>query len=272
MKGLSAVGLVLTVDLKRLIFLTIQIFYSKLQRNDVESGDIPNKLALDRNFTEKMLAQTTLILGLLFMREISHVTTRFSKNSQKFDILPFYVTNKYGKLIENWLKARELLKLGNVPQVERLELTGKHQSFQLWSDFKTGTEKLLSDQTFHGFKLLLTSERRRVTRSESSFGSEPSGYPALVETCFGKFANYIDVLTFNLAYRLVPWSQWVRLSDDCFNLCSEMSDEQRKISLEEPMQEKFGPVPLMNDDKTCIHAEYVRLLVRQTATLDTEEF
>ena len=55
-----------------------------------------------------------------------------------------------------------------------------------------------------------------------------------------------------------------------------MTDEQRKISLEELMQEEFGPVPLMNDEKTCIHAEYVTLLVhvkefRQTATLDTAE-
>ena len=115
------------------------------------------------------------------MREISHVMTRFFKNSQKFDILPFYVMNKYEKLIENLLKAGEQLKLGNVPQVERLEPTGKHQSFQLWSDFKTGTEKLLSDQTFHGFKFLLPSERGQVTRSESSFGCEPAGYLALVK-------------------------------------------------------------------------------------------
>ena len=74
---------------------------------------------------------------------------------------------------------------------------------------------------------------------------------AIIKTCFGKFANYIDVLTFNLAHRLVPWSQWVRLSDDCFNFCSEMTDEQRKISLEELMQEKFGSVPLMNDGNFC---------------------
>ena len=55
-----------------------------------------------------------------------------------------------------------------------------------------------------------------------------------------------------------------------------MTDEQRKISLEELMQEEFGPVLLMNDEKTCIHAEYVTLLVhvkelRQAATLDTAE-
>ena len=103
------------------------------------------------------------------MREISRVMKRFSKNSQKFDILPFYVMNKYEKLIENLLKAREQLKLGNVPQVERLEPTGKHQSFQLLK------QALLSDQTFDGFKLLRPSERGRVTRSESSFGSEPAG-------------------------------------------------------------------------------------------------
>ena len=166
------------------------------------------------------------------------------------------------------------LKLGNVQQVERLEPTGKHQSLQLWSDFKTGTEKFLSDQTFHGFKLLHSSERRRVTQREFSFGCEPVGYLALVKTCFGKFANYIDVLTFNLAHRLVPWPQWVCLSGDCFNFCSELADEKRKTSQEGLIQEKLGPVPLTNDEKTRIHAEYVTLLVHvkelhQTATLDT---
>ena len=178
--------------------------------------------------------------------------------------------------IENLLKAREQLKLGNVPQVERLEPTGKHQSFQLWTDFETGTEKLLSDQTFHGFKLLLPSERGRVTRSESSFGCEPAGYLALVSKFAETSFYYIDALTFNLAHRLLPWPQWVRLSDDCFNFCSEMTVEQKKISLEELMQEKYGPVPLMNVEKTRIHGEYVTLLVhvkelRQTATLDTAE-
>ena len=66
MKRLSAVGLVLTVNLKRLIFLINQIFYCKLQRNDIESGDIPNELALDRDFIGKNACPNNIYTGPSF--------------------------------------------------------------------------------------------------------------------------------------------------------------------------------------------------------------
>ena len=106
---------------------------------------------------------------------------------------------------------------------------------------------------------------------------ESVGYHALVKTYFGKFANYIDVLLFNLANRLVPRSQWARLCVDSFNFCSELTDDQRKITLEKLMEEKCGPVPLLNDEKNRIHAEYVTLLVNveklcQTLHLQQSKF
>ena len=91
-----------------------------------------------------------------------------------------------------------------------------------------------------------------------------------------KFARYIDILFFDLECRLVPWPQWVRLSDDCFNFRSDISDEERKLRLEKLMQEKYGPVPLKDDEKARIHAEYVTLMIpakalRENAKLDTAE-
>ena len=59
-------------------------------RRDVVSGELPADLVMYRECTEKLLAQATFILRLIFMIEISHLLTRFSKSSQKFDVLPFH--------------------------------------------------------------------------------------------------------------------------------------------------------------------------------------
>ena len=68
-----------------------------------------------------------------------------------------------------------------MPEVEILEPTSHPKSFQLWHDFKECTEKILAEETFHGFKLLLPSGRRRVTRSGSI--CEPATYHALMKSC-----------------------------------------------------------------------------------------
>ena len=136
----------------------------KIQR-DVESGDIPSDLEKDREYTGKPLTQTTFIVSLLFMREMSHLMTRYSKSSQKFDVLPFHGMNLYKQIIEKLLKARDDLNCGRCPEVEILEPTSHHKSFQLWHDFKECTEKILAKETFHGLKLLLPSGRGRVMRT-----------------------------------------------------------------------------------------------------------
>ena len=178
------------------------ILIVKIQR-DVESGDIPFDLEKDREYTEKLLAQTTFIVSLLFMREMSHLMTRYSKSSQKFYVLPFHGMNLYKQIIEKLLKARDDLNCGRCPEVEILEPTSHHKSFQLWHDFKECTEKILAEETFHGFKLLLPSERGRVMGSGSI--CEPATYHALMKSCFVKFAKYIDILVFQLQYRFTPW-------------------------------------------------------------------
>ena len=49
-------------------------------RRDVESEGTSTELAADREFSEKVLAQVTFILNLVFMREISHLLTIILKS------------------------------------------------------------------------------------------------------------------------------------------------------------------------------------------------
>ena len=72
-------------------FFVTYILITKIRR-DMESEDSTTDLVQDREYSEILLAQTTFVLNLVFMREVSHLMTIFSKSSQKFDVLPFHVT------------------------------------------------------------------------------------------------------------------------------------------------------------------------------------
>ena len=79
-------------------------------RQDLRNGEITEKLLLDREFTEKRMAQATFVLKLAFMREISHLITRFSKSSQKFDVLPFHAMIYYEKIVQKLVLAKNSMK------------------------------------------------------------------------------------------------------------------------------------------------------------------
>ena len=85
------------------------ILITKIQR-DVISGEIRAELVQDREYTEKLLAQATFILRLSFVREVSHVLTRFSKLSQKFDVLPFHGMIAYEKVMKQLSNAKASLE------------------------------------------------------------------------------------------------------------------------------------------------------------------
>ena len=68
-------------------FIMYPVLITKIQR-DVELEDSPTDLVEDREFSEKLLAQVIFVLNLLFMREVSHLITIFSRSSQTFDVLP----------------------------------------------------------------------------------------------------------------------------------------------------------------------------------------
>ena len=186
---------------------------------------------------------------------------KFSKNSQRFDTQPFFVMNKYKKLMELIFKAREEFKTGNIPKVENLDAVEKQKPFVLWSDFKICIETIIKEQNFKGFPLLLPSERGRMTRSRATYEYASSDFSSLVKCYFLKFGNYIDILVFNLGNRLAPWPQQLRLCDDCFNFENNKSNKERKTSLHKLTKERFGPVPLLEDERERIEAEYVTLLV-----------
>ena len=96
-------------------------------RRDVVSGELPSDLVMDRECTEKLLAQATFILRLIFMREISHLLTRFSKSSQKFDVLPFHGMLYYEKVIRQLSVAMDYFKRAEIPPAEILNGTVSHK-------------------------------------------------------------------------------------------------------------------------------------------------
>ena len=72
---------------------------------------------------------------------------------------------------------------------------------QVVSEF-TLSKKLLSEQTVHGFKLLLPSDRGRFTRSGSVFGCEPDTYQAITKHVSN---NLRSILIFSFSILGVIW-------------------------------------------------------------------
>ena len=228
-------------------------------RRDVQSGDITEELLLDREFTEKRLAQATIILELAFMREISHLLTRFSKSSQKFDVLPFHGMMYYEKVILMLLAAKERIQKGETPVIETINPVGRHKKFQLWFDFSSCAKNAVEMQTFHDFKLLLPSERGRVSRSRTAFARQISDYEDIKTHCFTKFGKYLDNLIYQLQIRFLPWPQWLIQCNNCFNFCSDVSSQIRENSFSLLLGEDSGPVPLLEEEKRRLKAEYITL-------------
>ena len=69
----------------------------------------------------------------------------------------------------------------------------------------------------------------------------------------------------------MPWPDWVVLCDSCFNFVSPISEEQRKHSFEKLLDKKFGPVPLKDDEKARLKAEYVTVFVNVSTLIQNTE-
>ena len=59
----------------------------------------------------------------------------------------------------------------------------------------------------------------------------------------------------------MPWPEWITLCDDSFNFKHSVENESRKISFSKLLDQKFGPVPLKDDERARLLAEYATLLV-----------
>ena len=129
----------------------------------------------------------------------------------------------------------------------------------MWHDFDACVKIIRKDQTFQDFKLLLPSERGRITRSGTVFARERDSYIKLIDKSFESYSNYIELLTSNLQCRFTPWPFWVTLANDCFNFAFQKDSTHQHKSLKLLIEQPSGPVPLTNQEKERIKAEYVTL-------------
>ena len=110
-------------------------------KRDVESGEISNSIDSE-DLLEKHLFQASLILNLAFMREISHLLTRCSKEFQRFDCLPYHNMLHFEILIERLDKANTSFKRSEIPSIEPLSEVKRIKSHRLWHDFETCVKTL----------------------------------------------------------------------------------------------------------------------------------
>ena len=240
--------------------LMYPVLITKVQR-DIHNESTGTSFQQNREHCETLLAQVTFILNLLFMRETSHLLTIFSKDSQSFDVFPFHCMIQFDKIKLCLNAAKDRLKSGKFPEIKTIKFHSTKKSYNLWEDFQSSVTKIQETQTFHNFQLLLPAERGRVTRSVSVRREEYDGCSELVKSCFNKFAIYIEHLLFHLHNRFLPWPEWMVACNSCFNFILEVPEQVRKASFEELLKKRCGPVPLNEDEKTRLRAEYVTLLV-----------
>ena len=133
------------------------------------------------------------------------------------------------------------------------------KSYRLWHDFDLCVKNIRKDQTFQDVKLLLPSERGRITCSGTVFACERDSYNKLIDKSFESYSNYIELLISNLQCRFTPWPVWVTLANDCFNFSFQKDSKDQQNSLELLLEQPSGPVPLTTQEKERIKAEYVTL-------------
>ena len=78
---------------------------------------------------------------------------------------------------------------------------------------------------------------------------------------FSKFCTYIDSLVYHLQNRFVPWPTWLTLGNECFNFCKALPAEIKTNSFSLLLEEPSGPVPLIEEEKARLRAEYTTLLL-----------
>ena len=78
---------------------------------------------------------------------------------------------------------------------------------------------------------------------------------------FSKFCTYIDSLVYHLQNRFVPWPIWLTLCNECFNFCKDFPAEIRTNSFSLLLEEPSGPVPLIEEERARLRAEYTTLLL-----------
>ena len=88
-----------------------------------------------------------------------------SKELQRFDVLPHYAMNVCKKLKQQLQHGMESFQKGETPSAISIEKGNAVKQYTIWGDFKQNITKITDDQTYKNVRLLVPSERGRVTRS-----------------------------------------------------------------------------------------------------------
>ena len=97
------------------------------------------------------------------MQDFSYLVAICSKELQRFDVLPHYAMDVYNKLKKQLQHGKESFQIGQTPSVFSIKKGNDTKEYNVWKNFKESISKILDDQTYKDIRLLLPSERGRVT-------------------------------------------------------------------------------------------------------------
>ena len=107
-----------------------------------------------------------------------------------------------------------------VPDTISLHEHGK--PYVVWQALEGGVKTIIESQTFRQKRLLLRSERGRVTRSGNIFGCDKEGFRSLVFTRFKHYRIYLDLLITELQSRFESWPEWLVHSEKALNFTNDL--------------------------------------------------
>ena len=80
-------------------------------------------------------------------------------------------------------------------------------SYDVCKFSKENLNEIISSQKFKGIKLLVPSERGRVTRSGTNFSGDKDAYKTLIYGRFNKYVKYLEIVLADLIDRFEPWRE-----------------------------------------------------------------
>ena len=142
------------------------------------------------------------------MKDFSYLVMLCSKELQRFDVLPHYAMNVCKKLKQQLQHGMESFQKGETPSAISIEKGNAVKQYTIWGDFKQNIIKITDDQTYKNVRLLVPSERGRVTRSGTIYGCD-KGYKKFVKVKFKDFAKFLQSFIKELENRFEPWPQLI---------------------------------------------------------------
>lgn len=234
-----------------------RVLFEKLKRD--EDNATKEKDEEESESIQNLLVQLELVVNLLFMADISHLITFCSKEFQRFDVLPFHAMNMYFELKQNLHLARNSFCSSTVPRPIHLHKTEHQNSYSVWQSFGNCVNLIIETQAFQNVRLLVRTERGRVTRSGTIFCSDKEGFRSIILQKYKNYMTYIDSLIRYLEQYFEPWPEWVVLCNNSFNFRNDLEIADRKESFKQLMDMPHGINTLLADEKLRLMSEYLTL-------------